>query len=210
MMMTSKTRVIPRTFNGFQKVYFCCSLVEGKAKFGERATHRLGKTVLHTCSDKTALVQELKPGQNFSHLFTPVHTCSHPFTPVHICSQLFTPVHTSLTTLFAQWQLLVEFFPCESCYFSILPAIFLKLHIFAHLIDSYPPVHGLSSCVEKKNIDPSGSPYYSDHVHSSHNVLFCNFKCSYSSVLRRIQLNLHIFYSPNGELSNFARLMELY
>ena len=41
------------------------------------------KTVLHTCSDKTALAQELKPGQNFSHLLPPVHICSHPFTPVH-------------------------------------------------------------------------------------------------------------------------------
>ena len=94
--------------------------------------------------------------------------------------------------LFVQWQLLVEFFPCKSCYFSILRAIFSKLHIFAHLIESYPTVHGLSSCVEKKNIVPSGSPYYSDHVRSSHNVIFCTFECSYSSVLCRILLKLHI------------------
>ena len=38
----------------------------GWAKFGQRATHPLGKTVLHTCPDKTALVQELKPGQNLA------------------------------------------------------------------------------------------------------------------------------------------------
>ena len=74
LVYTSKTRVIPRTFNGFQKVYFWCSLLEGKAKFGEHATHHLGKTVLHTCSDLFI------PGQNFSHLFPPVHTCSHLFT----------------------------------------------------------------------------------------------------------------------------------
>ena len=52
-------------------------------------------------------------------------------------------------------------------------------------------VHGLSSYVEKK-IDPSGGPYYSDHVRTSHNVIFCTFECSYSSVLRRILLKLHI------------------
>ena len=48
-------------------------------------------------------------------------------------------------------------------------------------------------CFEVKNdIDPSGSPYYSDHVRLSHNVIFCTFECSYSSVLRRILLKLHI------------------
>ena len=35
-------------------------------KFVWRATHPLGKTVLHTCPDKTALVQELKPGPNLA------------------------------------------------------------------------------------------------------------------------------------------------
>ena len=48
-------------FNGFWKVYRWRSLVEGWAEFGERATHRIGKTVLHTCSDL------FKRGQNFSH-----------------------------------------------------------------------------------------------------------------------------------------------
>ena len=142
--------------------------------------------MLHTCCDKTALVQELKPGQNFSNLFPPVHTCSHPFTPVHNCSHL-TDYPRS-----AQWQLLIECFPCESCYFSILCAIFLKLHIFAHLIESYPTVYGLSSCVEK-NIDPSGSPYYNDHVRSSDNIIFCSFEYSYSSVLHCILLKLPNF-----------------
>ena len=35
-------------------------------KFVQRVTHPLGKTVLHTCPDKTALVQELKPSQNLA------------------------------------------------------------------------------------------------------------------------------------------------
>ena len=41
-------------------------------------------------------------------------------------------------------------------------------------------------------IDPSGSPYCSDHVRSSHDVIFCTFECSSSSVLCRILLKLHI------------------
>ena len=36
------------------------------------------------------------------------------------------------------------------------------------------------------------SPQYSDHVRPSRNVIFCTFKCSYSSVLRRILVKLHI------------------
>ena len=146
-VVTSNTRVIQQTFNGFQKVYGWCSLVEG---FGECATHRLGKTVLHTCFDL------FKPGKNFSHLSPPVHTCSHLLTPVHTCSQLFTPFHTCshlltpqwLSTLFVQWQFFVEFSPCKSCSFSNLRATLLKLHIFAHLIENYPTVSGLSICIE--------------------------------------------------------------
>ena len=46
-----KTHVIPRTLNGFWKVYRWRSFVKGYAKFGERATQRLGKTVLQNCSD---------------------------------------------------------------------------------------------------------------------------------------------------------------
>ena len=33
---------------------------------------------------------------------------------------------------------------------------------------------------------------YSDHVSPSRNVIFCNFECSYSSVLRRILVKLYI------------------
>ena len=114
---TSKTRVIQRTFNGFQKVYFWCILVERQAEFGEPVTHGLGKTVLHTCSD----------------LLKPVQTCSHLFTPLYTCSHLFIPVHTSVTTLFAQWQFLIEFFPWESCYFFDLTSYLAEIAYFCSL-----------------------------------------------------------------------------
>ena len=58
------------------------------------------------------------PVYNFSHHFPPVLACSHLFTPVHNCSHLFTPQW--LSTLFSQWQFLLEFSPGVSCYFSII------------------------------------------------------------------------------------------
>ena len=61
-------------------------------------------------------------------------------------------VHTLVTTLLAQRRFLVEFSPWESCSFSILRAILLKLHIFAQLIESYPTVSGWSSCIKKRSI----------------------------------------------------------
>ena len=82
-------------------------------------------------------------------------------------------------------------------YFLILRAILLKLHIFAHLIENFPTVYGLCSCIEK-NVDPLSSPYYIDHVRSSRNAISCTFEYSYYSVLRPILLKLHIL----------ARLME--
>ena len=126
--------------------------------------------------------------QTWSKLFTPVPTCSHLFTPVHTGSYLFTPQW--LSTLFAQWQFLVEFSPCKSCYFSILCAILLKLHLFAHLIESYPTVHSLSSCIEIKLLIPLAAHttviIYTRRAQS----FFCTFKCSYSSVLCHILLKL--------------------
>ena len=52
--------------------------------------------------------------------------------------------------------------------------------------------------------------YISDHLRSSRNVIFCTFERSYSSVLRPILLKLHFFNSPNWELFNGLRLVELY
>ena len=43
-------------------------------------------------------------------------------------------------------------YTCESCYFSILRAILLKLHIYAHLIESYSTVYGMSSCIKKMSM----------------------------------------------------------
>ena len=131
--------------------------------------------------------QYFTPVLTCSNLFKPFHTCSHMLTAVHTCSHLFTPRWISM--IFAQWQFLVEFCPCESCYFLNLCATLLKLHIFAH--------QTIQRClawvyVRNKNVDPSGSLYYSDHVHLSRNVIFCTFECSYSSVLRCILLKLHI------------------
>ena len=112
----TKARIIPRTFNSLCKVCFWSSLVEGQAKFGE--------TVLQTCCVLC------KPCQNFSYLFPPVPTCSHLFIPVHTCSHMFTTVDFSVTIC----ALPVEFSPCEG---DIFRSIFLKLHIFAHLIESF-------------------------------------------------------------------------
>ena len=124
-----------------------------------------------------------------SHLFWLVQIWSKLFTPVPTCSHLFTPQW--LSTLFAQWQLLVEIFPCESCYFSILRAIFLKLHIFAHLIQTYTTVYGLSSCIEIKLLIPLAA-HTTVTMYASRPVIFCTFEGSYSSVLRPILLKLHI------------------
>ena len=47
-------------------------------------------------------------------------------------------------------QFLLEFSPCESCYFTILGPILLKLHILAQLIESFPTAYGLRNCIEIK------------------------------------------------------------
>ena len=52
---------------------------------------------------------------------------------------------------------------------------------------------------------------YSDHVRSSHNVNFCTFESSYSSVLRPILLKLQILTCLiERELSNGVWVMALY
>ena len=188
-------------------------------KLVNQLVNRLGKTVLHTCSDL------FKLGQNFSHRFPPVPTCSHLFTqtcsqfftPVHNCSYLFTPVHTCshlftpqwLSMLFAQWQFLIEFSPCESCYFLILSAILLKLHIFAHLIESYPTVYNLSGCIEIKLSIPQAA-------HTTV-TMYARCKLSISALWNALILQSYVLScwncllnSPNQELSNIVRVMELY
>ena len=125
-----------------------------------------------------------------SHLFWLVQTCSELFTPVPTCSHLFTPQW--LSTLFAQWQFLVEFSPCESCYFStmyahraisffctfkgsywpVLRPILVKLHILTRLIELFPMVYGLWSCNEIKLSIPLGA-----HVKRLVKWNFSKFSC---------------------------------
>ena len=162
-------------------------------------------TPVLTCSNRSktfhACLQLFTPFTACSHLFTAVHSCSQLFMLVHTCSHLFTPLHTSLTIYALRVMAASRWiFPCESRNFSILRAIFLKLHIFAHLIESYPTVHGLSSCVEKKYIDPSGSPYYSDHVRSSHSVIFLHFRMLLFFSVTSYPAEIAHFNSPNREL----------
>ena len=107
-----------------------------------------------------------------------------------------------------QWQFLVEFSPCESCYFSILRAILLKLHIFAHLIESYSTVYGLSSCIEII-MSIRQAAHTTVTMYARRAVIFCIFECSYSSVLRPIPETAY-FNLPNRELFSGVWVMELY
>ena len=155
-------------------------------------------------------MHELKPGQNFSYLFPPVHTCSHLFTDVHNRSHLFTPVHTSVI-IYALRAMAVSHWisHCESCYFSILRAILLRLHIFAHLIESHPTVHGLSSCIEiKLSIPLAAHTTLTMYAHCALSFC-CIFECSYSTVWRPLLLKNAYFSSANWQLSNGVRLVEL-
>ena len=151
-------------------------------------------TTVHPCS------QLFKPFQTCSHLFKTVPTCSSLFTPVQAFSHLFTLVHTS-SHLFTPFhtcshlrdytrssQFLLEISPCLSCSFSILHAIMLKLHIFAHLIESYPTASGLSSCIEKKYQSLTAHATVVTYGRRS----FRTFESSHSSNLPPILLKVHI------------------
>ena len=117
-----------------------------------------------------------------SHLFWLVQTCSNLFTPVHTCSHLTDYLHSSHNGNFPLGKLL----------FSILCAIFLKLHIFAHLIESYPTMHGLSSCIEIIMSTPLAAHTTVTMYACLKMSILCPFEGSHSSVLRRILLKLHI------------------
>ena len=113
-------------------------------------------------------------------MFTPVHTCSHMFTPVHTCSHLFTLVHTCSHLFTPQWlstfqnlpgpvrtcpqysdaiRCLRHAFFCtfECSYSSVLRPVLLKLHILTHLIESFPTVYGMWSCIEIEMSIPLGA-----------------------------------------------------
>ena len=84
-----------------------------------------------------------------SHLFTTVHTCSHLFTLVHTCSHLSDYLRSSRNGSFSLNFLLAKAVIFRSCMLSCWNCIF-----FAHLIKSYPTVHGLSSCIEINMLIP--------------------------------------------------------
>ena len=102
--------------------------------------------------------------QTCPHLFTPAYNCSHLLPPVPTCSHLFTPAYTcsylsdylcssrndsfSLNFPLAKAVLFWSYIQDLRYPADVWCAILLKLHVFAHLIDSYPTVHGLSSCIE--------------------------------------------------------------
>ena len=117
------------------------------------------------------------------------------FLRVGMISHLFRRLLAVSPVLFvASWQFLVEFSPCESCYFSILARILLKLHILAHVIKSFPTVYGLCSCIREQNSIPLAGKRFER----------CNFL-----VLRPVLLKNAYFSSPNRELSKVVRLVEL-
>ena len=78
------------------------------------------------------------------------------------------------------------------------------------------PNRGLSNGVwleylfQNKNVDASGSPYYSDHVRSSRNVIFLNFRMLLFFSLTSYLAEIAYFNLPNRELSNGVGVMELY
>ena len=102
---------------------------------------------------------------------------------------------------FAQWQFLVEFSPSESCYFSILCAILLKLNIFAHLIESSPTVSGLSSCIERK-YRSLGQPILQWPCTLVVQCHFLHFQMLLFFGLTSYPGEISYFDSPNRELSN--------
>ena len=76
-------------------------------------------------------------------------------------------------------------------------------------------VHGLTSCVEKKNIDPSASPYYSYQrmymaMYIRRTMSFLHFRMLLFFSITSYPAEIAHFNSPNGELSNFVQLTELY
>ena len=102
------------------------------AKFGQRATHSWGKIVLHTCSDFS---EPIWTGPRYSD---------------HVRSSCSNFLHLRKLLFFG-----IMSYPGEIAYFnlpysSVLRPIQLKLHILTRLIESFPTVYGLWSCIEVK------------------------------------------------------------
>ena len=63
-------------------------------------------------------------------------------------------VHTTVT-IYACREM--SFFCRFEGFYSVLRPILLKLHILAHLIESFPTLYGLWSCIEKGMSIPLGA-----------------------------------------------------
>ena len=158
------------------------------------------------------------PVPTFSNLFQPIHTCSHLFTLVHTCSHLFTPVHpcshmfTTVDFSVTICTLPVQFFPCEG---DIFRSIFLKLQIFAHLIERFP-LYGVCRCKEIKMWIPVGThTKVTIFALREISIIALSKACSFS-VLRPILLKLQVlvrllesFPSLNGWGSCIERRMSI-
>ena len=68
-----------------------------------------------------------------------LHTCSNLSKPVQTYSQYSDHVCSSRNVVFCTF---------ECCYSSVLRPILVKLHILTSLIESFPMVYGLWSCIE--------------------------------------------------------------
>ena len=126
-----------------------------------------------------------KPVQTFS---TPVYNCSHPFPPVHTCSHFSDYLRSSRNGSFSLNFTLVK---SENCYFVILRAILLRLHIFAHLIESYSTVSGLSNCIENISIPQAAHTTVTMYARRKMSF-FALSNALIFSVLRPILLKLQI------------------
>ena len=109
--------------------------------------------------------------------------------------------------LCVQWQFVVEFSSCGSCYFSILrprPAL-SRGHLMCYLVEIAclcPPNRELSNGVwlEKlfrKKISISLAAHTTVTMYARREMsFFCTLECSFSPVLRSILLKLHILTRP--------------
>ena len=153
---------------------------------------------------------------------TPVHTCSHLFTPVHTFSQLFTPVHTcshlsdylrcsrngsfSLNFPLAKAVIFRSYVQDPHYLSDVWCAILLKLPIFAHLIESYPTVSGLSSCIEKQISIPQAA-HTTVTMYAVANCHFLHFQILLFFSLTSYPAEIAYFTLPKGKISNRAPLV---
>ena len=100
-------------------------------------------------------------------------------------------------------------FPLEKLLFFDLTCYLFEIAYFCSPNRELSNGAWLESLCREKNIDPSGSPYYSDHVRSSHSH-FLHFRMLLFFSLTSYPGEIAYFNSPNGELSNGVWVMALY